>query len=225
MIPARYARQLPILTEAGQRRLAEKRVLIVGCGGLGGHLAEHMVRLGVGHIRAVDPDVFEESNLNRQLLSTTPLLGASKAQAAAARARAIDPNVDFEAVPEAFTAENGDRLLGGCDLVLDGLDSVRDRLLLEAACARHDLPLVHGAVAGELVEAAVSPPGSGLLKTLYEGAPEPAMKATLAYAPACCAAIQSAQALRLLLGEEPPLWGKVLQLDLGDMTQTIFPLL
>ena len=127
MIPERYARQQAIVGQDGQALLAQKRVLILGCGGLGGNLIETMIRLGVGSITAQDPDRFEASNLNRQLLSTEPLLGASKAEAAAARAKAVNPAVAFTALAESFSAENGDRLVAGCDLVLDGLDNVPDR--------------------------------------------------------------------------------------------------
>ena len=111
MIPERYARQQAIVGQGGQALLAQKRVLILGCGGLGGNLIENMLRLGVGSITALDPDRFEASNLNRQLLSTEPLLGASKAEAAAARAKAVNPAVRFIALAEPFSAENGDRLV------------------------------------------------------------------------------------------------------------------
>ena len=220
MIPERYARQQVILGQDGQAVLGRKKVLIVGCGGLGGNLLENMLRLGVGSIVAVDPDRFQESNLNRQLLCTEPLLGASKAEAAAARARAVNPAVAFTALPVAFSPGNGEELVRGCDLVLDGLDSVKARLELEDVCARHGVPLVHGAILGELVQVAVVPPGSGMLHTLYANARrKPVSKASIAYTPACCAAIQCAQAVKLLLGERPPLWGKLLQLNLGTMTE------
>ena len=226
MDPERYSRQQAIVGDGGQARLSEKRVLIVGCGGLGGHLIENMLRIGVGHIVAVDPDRFEQSNLNRQLLSTVPLLGSSKTEAAAARAKAVNPEVDLRAVPEALSSQNADELVQGCDLVLDGLDNVSDRLLLEDVCARHRVPLVHGAIWGELVQAAVVPPGSGMLHALYgNDAFGEETKTSIAYTPACCAAIQCAQALKLLLGERPTLWGKLLQLNLATMTEDVLSLI
>ena len=81
----RYERNIPALSEAECEILQRKRVLVVGCGGLGGHLIDMLARIGVGALRVVDGDVFEPSNLNRQLLSEVPLLGVSKARAAAAR--------------------------------------------------------------------------------------------------------------------------------------------
>lgn len=87
---ARYLRNFDALTEEEFRALRAGRVLVVGCGGLGGHLIELLARLGVGSLTVVDGDVFEETNLNRQLLSTEALLGCSKAQAAADRVRAVN---------------------------------------------------------------------------------------------------------------------------------------
>ena len=226
MIPERYSRQQAILGEGGQDALAQKKVLIVGCGGLGGNLLENMLRLGVGSILAVDPDRFEESNLNRQLLSTEPLLGTSKAEAAAARAKAVNPAVAFTALPVAFSAENGEELVRGCDLVLDGLDNVKARLELEEVCAKQGVPLVHGAILGELVQVAVVPPGSGMLHMLYANAAfGKNSKASIAYTPACCAAIQCALAVKLLLGQRPPLWGKMLQLNMATMAQDVLSFL
>ena len=94
---ARYERNIPALTEAECALLRNKRVLVVGCGGLGGHLIEFLARVGIGSVRVVDGDVFEPSNLNRQLLSEVPLLGVSKAKAAADRIARVNPDVALEA--------------------------------------------------------------------------------------------------------------------------------
>ena len=76
----RYERNFPAITEAEQEKLKNSRVFVAGCGGLGGYILEFLVRIGIGHITACDGDVFAPSNLNRQLLSTVPLLGVSKAK-------------------------------------------------------------------------------------------------------------------------------------------------
>ena len=226
MVAERYSRQQKIVGENGQDLLAKKKVLIIGCGGLGGNLIENMLRIGVGTIVAADPDRFEESNLNRQLLSSEPLLGTLKAGAAKTRAAAVNKAVDFYAFAEPFSKENGDSLVAGCDLVLDGLDNVKDRLVLEDICAQQNVPLVHGAILGELVQVGVVPPGSGMLHTLYANVTfGKNSKSSIAYTPACCAAIQCAEALKLLLGQRPPLWGKLLQMNLSTMTSDIISLL
>ena len=107
----RYERNVPALTEAECEALRRKRVLVVGCGGLGGHLIEMLARIGIGALRVVDGDVFEPSNLNRQLLSEVPTLGLSKAKAAAARINRVNPEVEVEAVAENMTEVNVHALL------------------------------------------------------------------------------------------------------------------
>lgn len=221
----RYIRQTGLVGENGQEVLAGKSVLILGCGGLGGYLIEHMLRMGVGSITAADGDRFEKNNLNRQILSTETLLGEGKADSAASRAAAVNSAVKFTAVSEFFTEENADLLVRGKDLVLDGLDNIPSRLLAEDVCARYGIPLVHGAICAEYVQVAVVPPNSGLLHILYSGVSGGTpSKASISYTPACCAAIQCAEAKKLLLGEMPALWGKVLQLNLTDLRQTVLTL-
>lgn len=211
----RYERNLGALSEAECRTLQEKKVLVAGCGGLGGYLIEHMLRVGVGEITACDGDVFEASNLNRQLLSTTENLGLNKAEAAAQRARAINPAIQFRAVPEFITAENAGSLIAGQDLVLDALDSAECRRILAGACADLGVPLIHGAIQGWYAQIAVVPPGCDLLERLYPAsAPAKQDKASLSVTPALCAALQAAEAIKLLCGRPAPLSGKLLCADL-----------
>ena len=213
----RYTRNIPAISAEEQAALAEKRVLVAGCGGLGGYLLEHLARLGLGHITAVDGDVFEASNLNRQLLSAPALLGSGKAEAARRRAMEINPAVFVTAVAEYLTAENADRLLQGCDLALDALDNAPARLLLAEACARKGVPLVHGAVQGWSAQAAVVTPGSGLLHRLYEGAAPAKYKTVLPFTAAFCASVQASEALKLLCGRPSALNDRLLLADLQHM--------
>ena len=110
---ARYIRNIPALKEEECRVLQTKRVLVVGCGGLGGHIIDMLCRLGVGALRVVDGDVFEETNLNRQLLSQLPLLGVNKARAAADHIRSVNPTVETEAVESFLSVENADAIASG----------------------------------------------------------------------------------------------------------------
>lgn len=199
---ARYERNFPALTEGEWAVLRKKKVLVVGCGGLGGHLVDQLARLGVGAIRAVDGDVFEASNLNRQLLSQVSLLGVQKAAAAAERLRQVNPDVRVEAVAEYLTEENADRLVSGCDAVLDALDNIPGRKLLAAACARAGIPYVYGAVQGWVAQAGISMPGDGLLDALYPGEITLTNKSVLSFTPALCASIQSALCVKLLVGRQ-----------------------
>lgn len=213
----RYSRNLPAVSAEEQAALAHKRVLVVGCGGLGGYLIEYLARMGVGGITAVDGDVFEPSNLNRQLLSTQALLGTSKALAARDRVRAINPGVRIEAVEAFLDKDNADRLVQGHDLVLDALDSAPARLILEDACARAGTAIVHGAIQGWSVQVSVVPAGSGLLRRLYGSAKAPAEKTSLPFTPPFCAAVQAAEAVKLLCGRPSELEGKLLLADLRRM--------
>ena len=90
-LPARYQRNQQMIPTKQQLRLFQSKVAVVGCGGLGGYILEELARLGVGQIVAIDPDVFEEHNLNRQLLSTIDSLGVAKTEAAVGRIAAINP--------------------------------------------------------------------------------------------------------------------------------------
>ena len=213
----RYSRNVPAISAEEQAALAEKRVLIAGCGGLGGNLLEHLARLGVGHITAVDGDVFEASNLNRQILSTPALLGSGKAAAARQRAGQVNPAVSVTAAAEFLTEENADRLLAGCDLALDALDNAPARLCLAEACARLGIPLVHGAVQGWSDQAAVVTPGSGLLHRLYAGAAPAKYKTVLPFTAAFCAAVQASEAVKLLCGRPSALENRLLLADLLHM--------
>ena len=112
---ARYARNLPTLTPEEQALLGQKHILLAGCGGLGGHILELLLRAGVGAITAVDPERFEESNGNRQLLCTAETLGQSKVRAAEARARLVRPDVRLHAFDGVLDAKSapGTTVLNG----------------------------------------------------------------------------------------------------------------
>ena len=125
----RYSRNLPALSRQEQELLHKKRVLVAGCGGLGGYITENLLRLGIGHITAVDGDSFDVSNLNRQLLATEATIGKSKAEAAKERAALVNPSVEFMAIGKYITPENAADTIAGHNIVIDALDSVSARLL------------------------------------------------------------------------------------------------
>lgn len=196
----RYERNIPALTEAECALLRSKRVLVVGCGGLGGHLIDMLARIGIGFLRVVDGDVFEPSNLNRQLLSEVPLLGVGKAKAAAARISRVNLDVEVEAVDAFLTESNARSLLLSCDAVLDGLDNIESRRILAKACDRAGIPYVYGAVNGWVAQAAISMPGDRLVEKLYPEGAALKNKSVLSFTPALCAAMQVSLCVKLLLG-------------------------
>ena len=112
-------------------RLADKCVLIVGVGGVGGYALETVVRCGVGNITIVDGDVFDETNLNRQLLATRANIGKSKADAGAKRAKEINPDIAVTAINARFNDGTAEEIFAaGYDYVIDCIDSIRDKVLL-----------------------------------------------------------------------------------------------
>ena len=144
----RYARHL-VLREVGgpgQQRLKAATVLIVGAGGLGAPAALYLAAAGAGSIRIVDPDVVDLSNLQRQIIYAGSDRGRSKVDASAERLLALNPNVAVAALNQAFDDTTADALLDGVDLVLDGTDNFAVRFSVNAACVRHDIPLVSGAI-------------------------------------------------------------------------------
>lgn len=196
----RYQRNVPALSGAECALLRAKKAAVIGCGGLGGHLIELLARIGIGSIRAVDGDVFEETNLNRQLLSEVPLIGTRKAEAAAKRVERINPDVSVEAVHGFLTEENAAELIAGCDVVLDALDNIPARKALARACAEAGIPYVYGAIQGWVAQAAVSLPGDGLLDILYPEGTAIRDKSVLSFTPAFCASVQTALCVKLLTG-------------------------
>lgn len=221
---ARYLRNIPALSERECAMLRTKKVCVVGCGGLGGNLIEHLARLGIGAIRAVDGDVFEASNLNRQLLSTVALLGSGKAEAAAQRIRQINPDVAAEAVHTFLKADNAEALIGDCDAVLDALDSIDSRRILAAACERLGIPYIFGAISGWTAQAAISLPGDRLVEKLYPADVIVRDKSVLSFTPALCAAMQTALCTEVLVGRDTA-HGVLYCFDLSDPELTVIPMI
>lgn len=209
----RYKRNQPALKEEECQLLHQKHVLVVGAGGLGGYLIELLARLGVGHIRLCDGDVFEESNLNRQLLCTHESLGHAKARTAQERVAQINKDVHCEAIEDFFSAQNAAALLDGIDLVLDGLDNPQSRRDLANACKEANIPYVYGAISGWVAQAAVILPGEPLIDMLYPPNAKLSDKSSLAFTPSLCASLEVSLATKLLVGR-PVQSGTLYYIDL-----------
>ena len=147
--------------------------MVAGCGGIGNYVIEYLARAGVGRITAVDSDVFEESNLNRQLYATAATLGKNKVTAAAERVREIAPGTAFDFWLSRLRGSTAPSALRGKDLVLDALDSIEDRLMLEEACGEAGLYLVHGAVAGWMAQAMTVSPAAAVCGRFTRTTPLP----------------------------------------------------
>ncbi len=220
LLPARYRRNRETVSKADQLKLFRSRVAVIGCGGLGGYLVEELARLGVGTLVLVDPDVFEEHNLNRQLFSSPARLGQAKVAAAVERVAEINPAVTALPHRAAFSTANGRELLAGADVVLDGLDNVLVRRELAATCRDLGVPWVHGAIAGWYGQVAVQLPGEDLSPLLRPTAQGKGVETALgnpSFTPATVASLEVAEVTKVLLGRGTPLSGRVLVVNLLDM--------
>lgn len=210
----RYSRSLGALTQDEIDTLYKKSACVVGCGGLGGYVIELLARLGIGALTVVDGDSFVLSNLNRQLLSSEALIGKSKAEAAFERVRAINSEVRVNTIPMYLTEENADSILQGHDLVIDALDNVSSRRILADSCGRLGLPLVHGAISGWCAQITVIAPSSKAFDRIYPAETAAKQASSLSFTPALCASIQTAEAVKILIGREVSLQSRLLIVDL-----------
>jgi len=223
----RYDRNIAALSPEENERLRGFKACVVGCGGLGGYVIEHLGRLGVLQITAVDGDVFEENNLNRQLLSDESVLGSSKAEAAVKRMRAVNSEVRVTAVCEFLTEENSEKILAEHDIIIDALDNIKTRCIIEKEAQKLKIPLIHGAIAGWYGQVSVSMPGFPVFDKIYDGAADSGMEKSLGNLPftaAAVASIQAAEAVKVLLGRSGALSGKMLIMDLASNDYEIFEL-
>lgn len=218
----RYQKNIGLIGEEGQKKLCRSKVAIVGAGGLGGTVFEILLRAGVGHITIIDFDSFEESNLNRQMLSSATTIGTNKAKAALTRAAEINPDVRVQAIDERLTEANADRLIEGSNLVCDCLGNIADRFILERAAKRTAIPMVHAAVAGTKGQILTIFPDDHGLSTIYGdagqglSAGEENALGTPTATVLAVASLQAHEAIAILTGIQKPLRQTLLRIDLAD---------
>lgn len=213
----RYSRNRTTISEADNQRLRDCRVCVVGSGGLGCYIQEMLARVGVGTLRIVDGDVFGESNLNRQLYATEATLGMPKVEAAKRQLALVNPETRVEAVHGYLERENAAELLADADAVVDALDSIGARLLLQEAAEEAGIPLVHGAIAGWYGQVTTIFPGDGTLSQIYPEGTGDGLEKTLgnpSFTPALVASIEAAETVKVLLERGELLRGRLLVLDL-----------
>lgn len=208
----RYERNHPALSLEEQEMLASKRVIVIGCGGLGGYIVELLGRIGVGQITVVDGDVFADSNLNRQLYSSVETLGQPKPLCAQLRMKLVNPGVTVKAVCENLTAENANDLLGGHHVVVDALDNGKARLLLAQAARRLKLPLVSGAISGWRGRIMVLFPEDNA-DFLWSGEGG-VISGNLPFTAACTASVEASETVKVLLGRPGTLKNRMVEFDL-----------
>lgn len=213
MIPERYLKNTPILTPEENESLSDRKVCVVGCGGLGGYIIEMLGRLGVGNITAVDGDVFQESNLNRQLLSNSENIGHFKAIVAVERMKQVNPLVKIIAVTDYLTDQNVQPILHCHDVIVDALDNVKSRLLLQRSAENLKIPLVHGSIDGWYGQVTTIFPTDRTLDYLFPDSNEKDPKTLLgnpSFTPALVASIEVSEVLKILIGRGKLLRKKLL---------------
>lgn len=204
--PLRFARNRGVFSAADQRRLLGSQAAVIGCGGLGGHVATLLARAGIGALTLCDPDTFDESNLNRQVVCNEHTLGGNKALAARDMVSVMASHTRIVVHPVAARPDNLPEILAGADIAMDCLDSLEARRHLAAAASAANIPMIYATVAGEEGFTMLVRPGDTSLRRLC--APEESNGKTTAETmlgvptipPAATAAIQTALAIQCLLG-------------------------
>ena len=220
-----YSRQV-ILNELGwkgQRKLAKSKVVVVGVGGLGTVSSMYLALAGVGYIRLVDQDTIETPNLHRQILFSLDYLHYPKVEVAAERLQKLNPLLKVEPVSENLNARNVEEILSGVDLVVDGLDNMFTRYLLNRACVKLGVPYVFGAAIGIEGNLSVfSPPETGCLECLLPNLSDKDLltcdtRGVLGATPGIIGAMQAMEAIKILTGIGSSLKGKLMVCDFNDM--------
>lgn len=213
---SRYERNFPAFSVNDFERIQNASVCVVGCGGLGGYIIEMLARVGIGSLTLIDGDVFEESNLNRQLYSTEKNLGDPKAKVAAARVKAINNTVETLYYHTFIDEENGLSLIGNCQLVIDALDNVPSRLTLQSLCKEKNIPLIHGAIGGWFAQITTVFPEDNTLSRLYSTETDYDSKAlgNPSFTPALAASLEVSECLKVITEKEDLLRNRLLYIDL-----------
>ena len=222
----RYSRHLtlPEVGLAGQRKIKQASVLIVGAGGLGAPLGLYLAAAGVGTIGIVDHDVVEESNLQRQVIHSTSGVGTSKAQSAARRIADLNPGVDVIVHEARLTSENAMSILKDYDIIVDGTDNFPTRYLVNDACVLLGKPNIYGSVYRFEGQASVfdarigpcyrclfpEPPPPGAVPSCAEGG-------VLGVLPGIVGLIQATETIKRIVGIGESLVGRLLVFDALDM--------
>jgi len=224
-VKKRYLRSLDTVSEEELKLLQKKSVGVVGCGGLGGYVIEMLARFGIGKIRIIDGDVFDESNLNRQLLSSEENLGLPKVEQAARRIKEINPDVAVDMQYALFDEASGPGFVKGLDLLIDCVDNVQARLLMEELATKEGIVLCHGAVGAWIGQVITVYPGDYILKDIYnDGKINLPLIGAASFIPATVASYQVAEAIKVLTHKGETLRKQMMYFDLLENNNFILDL-
>jgi adenylyltransferase/sulfurtransferase len=207
----------------GQQKLGKSKVAVVGVGGLGTVSSLYLALAGVGHLRLIDQDTVETPNLHRQILYSLDDLHYPKAEVAAKRLEKLNPLLKAEPISENVNQGNVEKLLAGVDIVVDGLDNMFTRYLLNRTCVKMGVPYVFGAAVG--IEGNLSvfaPPETGCLECLLPNMSDKDLvtcdtRGVVGATPGIIGAMQAMETIKVLTGMGSPLKGKLMVCDFNDM--------
>ncbi|MEM2848967.1 MAG: HesA/MoeB/ThiF family protein [Candidatus Bathyarchaeia archaeon] len=219
----RYDRQIriPGFGLDGQVKLKSSKVAVIGVGGLGCAASIYLVAAGVGRVVLIDREKFELSNLNRQVLGFQSDLGKLKVEAAKAKLRELNPEVEVEAFPVELSKQNINEIVGDVDIVLDCLDNWETRFIVNDYCVVKNIPLIHAAVSEFYGQITTIIPRKGpCLKCIFHKIPAVQTEAipVIGAVPATLASLEVVEAIKLLTGIGEPLLGRMLFLDFRRMS-------
>lgn len=199
----RYDRQIIIgeIGQEGQEKLKRSRVVIAGAGGLGSPIAIYLTAAGIGMIRMIDHDQVTLSNLNRQILHWGEDIGRKKVDSARPKLRNLNSAVKIETIAETITEGNISQLVDGCDVIVDAMDNLPTRYILNRCAVEKNIPFFHGAVNGfEGRVMTIIPGETACLRCIYRG-PVPQEKfPVIGVTPAVIGSIQATEVIKYLVG-------------------------
>jgi len=230
IIPERYHRNLGVVSLFEQAKLLQSKVAIIGAGGLGGTVLELLTRMGIGKLIIADKDLIVESNLNRQILSTETNLGQNKAEVAVRRVKEINSSIEITGHSVFINSDNVEKIIEGTEVVVDALDNLPSRFVLQKACRDLEIPLGHGAIAGFNGQLTTIFPEDKGLELIYgsdRDLPEHGSEAELGaptVTPALIASLESQEVIKILLKRGKLFRNRLLYLDIEDGTIEILNL-
>jgi len=230
IIPERYHRNLGVISPLEQVKLLQSKVAIIGAGGLGGTILELLTRMGIGKLIIADKDIMVDSNLNRQILSTETNLGQSKTEVAVKRVKEINSSIEITGHSVFIDSGNVKKIIEGAEVVVDALDNLPVRFILQQACRELNIPLVHGAIAGFNGQLTTIFPQDKGLELIYgsnKNLPEHGSEVTLGaptVTPALIASLEAQEVIKILLKRGKLFRNKLLYLDIENGTMEILKL-
>jgi len=219
-----YSRQIVLadIGYDGQLKLRNARACLIGVGGLGSPVATQLVGMGIGYLRIVDRDIVSRSDLHRQHLYDAESVGLPKVEVARQKLGKLNPDVTIEAIPESLNSINAEELIGGMDVVIDGLDHPEPRYLVNRICNKLKIPYVFGAAIEAFGNVSTLMPGQTFCLECFmpglkdEDLPVCGVVGVHPSVIGMVSSVQVSEAVRLIIGQQPKLFNRLLYIDLRE---------